>query len=155
MAGFVFWAQVAQMCFLGSRSQGQEIFWDFIILLNSSMILEKMRSSLWKLELGFMTNGLISPLPKALGPNYSKLVFRPQMPNVKILGSKIYFMSNSIKFASSKLLFLNFGSFLTKLWVSTPRKLQKSLQKNLLSGAISDMQVLSKSFLKKPRFLEH
>ena len=35
MAGYVLWAQVAQMWFLGPRPQGQEIFWDFIILLNS------------------------------------------------------------------------------------------------------------------------
>ena len=42
------------------------------------MILEKMRSCLRKLEPGFLTNGLISPLPKALGPNCPKLVFRPQ-----------------------------------------------------------------------------
>ena len=32
----VFWAQVIQMYFLGPRPQRQEIFWDFIILLDSS-----------------------------------------------------------------------------------------------------------------------
>ena len=34
-AGYIFWTQVAQMWFLGPRPQGQELFWDFIILLNS------------------------------------------------------------------------------------------------------------------------
>ena len=43
-----------------------EISWFYWIHV---MILEKMSSCLWKLELGFLTNGLISPLPKALGPN--------------------------------------------------------------------------------------
>ena len=36
MAGYVFWAQVAQMKFLDPRPQAQEIFCDFIILLDSS-----------------------------------------------------------------------------------------------------------------------
>ena len=36
MAGYVFWAQVAQIKFLGPRSQGQDIFSDFIILFDSS-----------------------------------------------------------------------------------------------------------------------
>ena len=42
------------------------------------MIFEKMASCLWKLELGFLTNSLISPLPNALAPNCSKLVFSPR-----------------------------------------------------------------------------
>ena len=33
---YVFWTQVAQMQFPGPRAQGQEIFWDFMILLDSS-----------------------------------------------------------------------------------------------------------------------
>ena len=36
MAGYIFWVQVAQMWFLGSRPQDQDIFWDFIILLYSA-----------------------------------------------------------------------------------------------------------------------
>ena len=36
MAGYVFWAQVAQIKFVGPRSQGQDIFSDFIILFDSS-----------------------------------------------------------------------------------------------------------------------
>ena len=51
-----------------------EISWFYWIHL---IILEKMRSCLWKLQLGFWTYGLISPLPKYLGPNFPKLVFRP------------------------------------------------------------------------------
>ena len=35
MVWYVFLAQVAQM-FLGPKPQGQEIFWDFMILLDSS-----------------------------------------------------------------------------------------------------------------------
>ena len=37
-----------------------------------------------------MTNGLISPLPKALSPNCSKLAFRPQTSNVRVLGSELH-----------------------------------------------------------------
>ena len=33
LAGYVFWAQVAQMWFLDPIPQDQDIFWDFIILL--------------------------------------------------------------------------------------------------------------------------
>ena len=36
MAGHVFWAQEAQMYFLGPRAQGQNIFWDFIMLQDVS-----------------------------------------------------------------------------------------------------------------------
>ena len=61
-------------------------------------ILEKMRSCLWKLELGFSNNGLLSSLPKALGPNYPKPGFRPQTPNVRVLRSEKFFMSSSITF---------------------------------------------------------
>ena len=63
IAGYVFLAQVTQIYFLGPRPQGQDILggilWFYWINL---MIIEKMRSSLWKLEPGFLTNGLISPL---------------------------------------------------------------------------------------------
>ena len=30
MAGYVFWAQLAHILFLGPRPQGQDIFWDFM-----------------------------------------------------------------------------------------------------------------------------
>ena len=36
MAGYVSWAQVTQMWFLGLRPQDQDISWDFITLLHSS-----------------------------------------------------------------------------------------------------------------------
>ena len=36
MAGYVFWAQVAQMLVLATRPQDQDIFRDFIILLHIS-----------------------------------------------------------------------------------------------------------------------
>ena len=50
------------------------------------------------MELGLSTNGLISPLPKALGLNCPKPVFRPQTPNGRALGSEHFFMSSSIQF---------------------------------------------------------
>ena len=62
------------------------------IYIYNFIILEKMRSCLWKLELGFWTPALISPLPKALVPNYYKPVFRTQTSNIAALRS-IYFMS--------------------------------------------------------------
>ena len=96
MAGHVFWAQVAQVWQLGPKIRTFFEISSFYCI--DLMILDKMRSCLWKLELRFSTNGLISPLPKVLGPNCPKLGFRPQTPNVKALGSEIFFMSSSIKF---------------------------------------------------------
>ena len=52
------------------------------------MILQILRSWLWKLELGFSTNGLISP----------RLLFRLQTLNARDLGSHMFFMSSSIEF---------------------------------------------------------
>ena len=52
------------------------------------MISEKMRSYLRKLEPGFWTYGVITPLPRALGPNCPKLVFRDQTTNVRVFGSE-------------------------------------------------------------------
>ena len=57
------------------------------------MFLEKIKFCLWKLELEFWTNGLISPLPKDLEPNCPKLGFRFQTPNVIALGSQSFFVS--------------------------------------------------------------
>ena len=62
-------------------------FHNFIGLI--SWFLRKWGLCLWKLEPGFLTNGLISPLPKALDPNFPKLVFRPQTH---------FFMPRFIKF---------------------------------------------------------
>ena len=52
MAGYFFWVQVAQINvrFLGSRSQGQDSFWDFMILLDSS-------HHLWENEVLFVKIG--------------------------------------------------------------------------------------------------
>ena len=36
MVGYVFWAQIDQMWFLGPRPKDQDIFGDFIILFHSS-----------------------------------------------------------------------------------------------------------------------
>ena len=64
IAGYVFLAQVTQIYFLGPSPQGQDIyFWGILWFYGINlMIIEKMRSSLWKLEPGFLTNCLISPL---------------------------------------------------------------------------------------------
>ena len=93
------------------------------------MILEKMRSCLWKLELWFWTYSVIRLLPKALVPIYPKLVLGPRHQMYTVLRSKYFFMSSSIKFWWSKHLFSNFRSLLTKLWVFLPRKWQNSPSK--------------------------
>ena len=61
-----------------------EILWFYWINL---MIIEKMRSCLWKFEPGFLTCGLISSLPKGLCSKCSQLAFKPQTPNARVLGS--------------------------------------------------------------------
>ena len=63
---------------------------------------------LWKLVLGFWTYGLISPLPKAMCPSCSKPVFRPRTPNATALGSKVFFISSSIKFWMKQALIFKF-----------------------------------------------
>ena len=62
-------------------------FSDLMILLDST-ILNKMRSFFMKIGArpGFWTSRLVS----LLGPNFPKLVYRLQTPNVTVLESKNY-----------------------------------------------------------------
>ena len=107
------------------------------------MIFEKVRSCFWKLKLGFLTNGLISPLPKALSSNYPKLVFIPRSQMSRLWDLKVFSCQAPQNFASNKLLFSNFGSFLTKLWMFIPRKLQKALQKSKKLKKWAHSEILS------------
>ena len=54
MARYVFWAQVAQMYFLGPKPQGHKIFWKFIILLD-------LYNDSWKNEVLFVKIGARVP----------------------------------------------------------------------------------------------
>ena len=78
MAAYFFWVQVAQInkWFLGSRSQGQDSFWDFMILLDSShhlweneVLFVKIRARVLDLCYGWI---------RVLGPSGPNIVFRPQ-----------------------------------------------------------------------------
>ena len=91
-----------------------EILWFYWI---HPMILEKMRSCLWKLEPGFLTNGLISLLSKALGPN------------VRVLGSVNFFMSSSIKFCFKKALIFKFWVTFDKVMSVYSQKIAKKPSK--------------------------
>ena len=98
------------------------------------MILEKMGSCLWKLEPEFLTNGLISPLPKALGPNCPKLVFMPQTPNARVLGSDLFWdflMSSFIKFCFKQALIFKFWVIFDKVMSVYSQKIAKSPSKIL------------------------
>ena len=108
-----------------------EILWFYWINL---MIVEKIKSCLWKLESGFVTNGLISPLPKALCPNCSKLAFRPQTSNVRVLGSELHKILHQI---SSYFTILGHSSRQSYEYL-LPENCKKPF-KNSLFGAISDM----------------
>ena len=66
------------------------------------------RACLGKLELGFLTYSLISPLPKTLGPNYLELAFRSQTPNVTALRSKISFHAKFRKILLEKAFIFKF-----------------------------------------------
>ena len=112
------------------------ISWFYSIYL---IILEQMRSCLLKLELGILTTGLISPLPKALGPICPKLVFRFQTPNVNVLGSQNFFMSSSIKFYIKWALIFKFWVNYDKVISVYFQKIAKTNFKNILFGAISKM----------------
>ena len=109
-----------------------------------------MRPWLWKLELGFLNNALPNALPNALGPYCPKLVFTLQTPNVRALGSEKIFMSGLHKILHQISSFFQiFGHFWQSYKVFIPRK---KPFKNLCFGAISEMQIYSKSCLKKPIF---
>ena len=114
-----------------------EISWFYWILL---MILQKMRSCLWKFKLGFWTDCLICPFTKTLDPNCPKLVFWSQTSNVAFLGFKNFFMASSIRFCMKQ-------AFIFKIWVIFDKVIsvyslktaKKKTFKNLLAGATSDM----------------
>ena len=94
-----------------------EISWFYWIHL---MILEKMRSCLWKLELGFWAYSLICLLPKALGPNCPKLVLR----------FKNFFMSSSIKFCMKQALIFKFWVTFDSYECLFPENCKKDHQKS-------------------------
>ena len=115
------------------------------------MVLEKMRSCLWQLEPGFWTNGLISPLPKALGPNCPKLVFRPQTQNVRTSGS-VFFSCKLHKILHQiSTYFTILGYFWKSYECLFPENCKKPF-KNLYFGAISDIKFSLSIVSKKPVF---
>ena len=114
------------------------------------MILEKMRSCLRKLEPGFWTYSLITPLPKALGLNCPNLEcpFQALDHKHQSLGIWKFFISRSIKFCIKYALIFKFWTLFDKVISVYSQKIAKIPFKNLLFGAISDMQDPSKSSLK-------
>ena len=116
-------------------------------------------SQFLSLIVGFSTNNImISLLLKALGPNFPKLVFMSQTPNVKGLGSLFFFFFffhdklNRILYQISP-----YFQILGYFWQSCECLFAencKKVSKNLLYGAISDVSISSKFCLEKPRFLE-
>ena len=83
------------------------------------MIMEKIRSCLWKLESGF--HGLI----RLLGPSYPSLVFRPQTTNVTALGSKHFIMSSSEKCCMKQALIFKFWVIFDKVMSAYSQKIEK------------------------------
>ena len=71
MAEYVFWAQVTQIQFPGPRSQGQDIFWDFMVLLDSS-------HDSWKNEVLFVKIEATA-LDQWLDKSYAR-GFEPKLP---------------------------------------------------------------------------
>ena len=66
-------------------------------------------------------------------PPYPHLGFLNSSPQMsKFRDLKIFSCQAPYNFASNKVLFYNFRSFLTNSWVFLPRKLQKTLQKSSL-----------------------
>ena len=68
MGGYVFQAQVAQVWFLDPRPQGQEIFWDFIISLNSSHDSGENEVQFVKIGTRFLNQWLDKSFAKGSGP---------------------------------------------------------------------------------------
>ena len=100
------------------RSKNFLRFHDFVGLIS------KLEPMFW-----FLNNGLISPLPKALGPNCPKLVFRPQTPNVRVLRSVNFFMSSSIKFCFKYALIFQFWVIFDKVMSVYSQKIAKNPSK--------------------------
>lgn len=108
-------------------------------------ILVKMRSCLWKMELGFRLYSL-----SLLGPNCLYVDFSPQTPYFTILGSKNVFHVKLHKMLHKvSPYFQNLDNF----WLGNkdliPEKAKKPIR-NTLFGTILGMQVPCKSCLKKP-----
>ena len=120
-----------------------------MILTNSFMILEKMRSCLWKLELWFWAYSLIRVLAKALGPNCPKLVLKPQTPNLTALRCKKFFMSSFIKFCMKQTLIFKFYVTFDEGMSVCSRKIVKKPHQNSSfwchSRHVSFPQVLSEN----------
>ena len=86
MAWYVFLDPSGPNVLSNSQTQDQRIFWDFIILLDSSYSGEN--------EFQFVKIGARVPyfcLICLLSPNCPKLVFRPETQNVTALGSIFFF----------------------------------------------------------------
>ena len=91
-------------------------FHDFIGLI---LILERIRSCLWKLELRFWTYDLLC----LLGPSCPKLVFTPQTPNVTALESRNIFMSSFIKVCMKQAISFKFWVIFDKVMSSYSQKI--------------------------------
>ena len=91
-AACIFWAHVTQIKFVEPRPQGQDIFWDFMILLDSSHDSSENEVCFWKLELGIWTYGLT----RLFGPIGPIVVSRPQTPRSR----KFLWFHDLIRFIS-------------------------------------------------------
>ena len=134
MAWYVFLDPSGPNVLSNSQTQDQRIFWDFIILLDSSYSGEN--------EFQFVKIGARVPyfcLICLLSPNCPKLVFRPETQNVTALGSIFFFMSSSLKSCMEPALIFKFWVIFDKVMSVYSQKTAGKHFKNLLFGAIPDV----------------
>ena len=115
------------------------------------MILEKMKSCLWKLEPGFWTYGWI----RLLDPSGQNLVSRPQAQVQDIFWDFMIFLDSSHDSWENKVLFVNIGARVLDLWLDMSSGPKWPKFSSLAPGPqVQDifwdfMILLDSSFLKK------
>ena len=87
IAGCVFWVQVTQMYFLGPRPKDQGIFWDFMILLDSSH--DSWENEALFVKIGARVLDLWLDMPS--GPKWPKFSVLAQGPKVKTFFEILWF----------------------------------------------------------------
>ena len=91
-------------------------------------ILDKIRSFLWKLGLGFWANSLIS----LLGPTYTKLGFSPHTTNNSFEINFFFYVKLHNFLSETSPYFQNLDGFLAKLWRFISRKLHQKNPSKIL-----------------------
>ena len=119
MAGYIFWGQVAQMWFLASRPQDQDIFWDFIILLDLSH--ESGENKNLFLKIGARVLELW--LDMIFWVKLAQMQFLgPRLQGLEIFWEFIILLNSSHESWENEILFAKIGAKVLDLWLDTVKQ---------------------------------